>query len=222
MSYAKASFLRRSNASGKSYGEIRGIVKQGKLLSHLALMPIDLFSMISAAEGRPEAVLWRQPRRDTGRAKHVVAEEMSAMPVARDQLLASRKGWLAPLVAAILAVGVYAVCVFLFTNSLTAILWAILLGSFTGLALTLIGMGWCSWLAFEEGPGTGLLFVLVPPYMVWYGITRANVAGPPLLVFLIGLALMAAAIQNGRQAIDRIVTAGGGDQPTNSAEVIPD
>jgi hypothetical protein len=54
MSYAKASFLRRSNASRKSYGEIRGIVKQGKLLPHLALMPIDHFSMISAAEGSPK------------------------------------------------------------------------------------------------------------------------------------------------------------------------
>jgi hypothetical protein len=144
------------------------------------------------------------------------------MPVTRDQLLASRKGWLAPLMAAVLAGGVYVLCVYLFTNGLTAVLWAILLGSFTGLALTLIGMGWCSWLAFEEGPGTGLLFVLVPPYMVWYGITRAKVAGPPLLVFLVGLALMGAAIQGGQRAIDRIATEGGGNQPTNSAEVISD
>lgn len=144
------------------------------------------------------------------------------MPVTRDQLLASPKARLAPLVAAVLAGGVYCVCVYLFTNGLTAVLWAILLGSFTGLALTLIGMGWCSWLAFEEGPGTGLLFVLVPPYMIWYGITRAKVAGPPLLVFLIGLALMAVSIQDGQRAIDRIAAEGGGDQPANSAEVTPD
>ncbi len=140
------------------------------------------------------------------------------MTVRRDQFLASRRGWFAPLMAAVLAVGIYAICVLMSTNSLIWVLWAILLGSFTGLALTLVGMGWCSWLAFEEGAGTGLLFVLVPPYMIWYGITRAKVAGPPLLVFLIGLALMAAAIQNGRQAIDRIANEGG-IQP---AEAVPE
>lgn len=143
------------------------------------------------------------------------------MPVNRDQLLASPKARFAPLVAAILAGCVYLVCVHLCTYGLASVLWAILLGSFTGLALTLIGMGWCSWLAFEEGPGTGLLFVLVPPYMIWYGITRARVAGPPLLVFLIGLALMAVSIQDGQRAIDRIA-AEGGEQPTNSAEAMPD
>jgi hypothetical protein len=143
------------------------------------------------------------------------------MPVIRDQLLASRKGWLAPLVAAVLAGGVYVLCVCLFTSGLTAVLWAILLGSFTGLALTLIGMGWCSWLAFEEGPGTGLLFVLVPQYMIWYGFTRARVAGPPLLVFLIGLGLMAVSIQDGRRAIDRIGNEGG-IQPAQSADAVPE
>jgi len=84
---------------------------------------------------------------------------------------------------------------FLFARtSLSGIVTLAVIGTFAGAALTLVGMGWASVIALADDTKRGLLFVLLPPYMPWYAVTRWKWMAQPTLIFLTGALFVGASI----------------------------
>ncbi len=67
-----------------------------------------------------------------------------------------------------------------------------------GLLFTLVAMAWGALISLTESPQCGLLFIVFPPYLFYYSITRWRWMSQPMVLFLCGLGLMAGAIVTGQ------------------------
>ena len=79
-------------------------------------------------------------------------------------------------------------------NSVAGLLAFSLIGSLTGLVLTMIAMAWAVAIVFADDTKSGLWFVLFPPYMPFYAARRWQWMAQPSVMFLCGLALAAASL----------------------------
>lgn len=82
-----------------------------------------------------------------------------------------------------------------------AIPYLVIVWSFLGLALTLVGMGWAAVIALADDPKRGILFASLPPYLIWYTCTRWPLVGQPMTVFFCGLALSAVSMWSGLEML---------------------
>lgn len=55
-----------------------------------------------------------------------------------------------------------------------------------GYIITLVSWGWMIVIAFKESVKTGFLFTLIPPYAVYYIITRWSKVKEPLVFHFVG------------------------------------
>jgi MFS family permease len=78
-------------------------------------------------------------------------------------------------------------------NSIAGLLALSLVGTLTGMVLTMIAMAWAVAIVFADDVKSGLWFVLFPPYMPLYAARRWRWMAQPSVMFLCGLALAAAA-----------------------------
>lgn len=66
-----------------------------------------------------------------------------------------------------------------------------------GLMFTLAATAWGAMISLTESPQCGALFLLFPPYMAYYGITRWRWMAQPSILFLCGLGLVIGSILTG-------------------------
>ncbi len=70
-----------------------------------------------------------------------------------------------------------------------------------GLMFTLAATAWGAMISLTESPQCGALFVLFPPYMAYYGVTRWRWMAQPSILFLCGLGLIIGAILTGQHLL---------------------
>ncbi len=80
------------------------------------------------------------------------------------------------------------------TESPLAMLAFALVGTLTGLVMTMIAMAWGAAVAFMDGARAGLLFTIFPPYMPYFAATRWRWMAQPTVLFLAGLTLAVATL----------------------------
>jgi|GEM_PF-2308873 len=79
-------------------------------------------------------------------------------------------------------------------NSFPGLLVMVIVGTLIGLVMTLAAMAWAVAIVFADDTRRGLWFVIFPPYMPVYAARRWQWMAQPTVLFLCGLALMAATI----------------------------
>lgn len=77
----------------------------------------------------------------------------------------------------------------------------ILICTTVGLMFTLAATAWGAVISLTESPTCGFLFVIFPPYMFYYGLTRWRWMSQPSVLFLCGVGLMIVSILTGRQLL---------------------
>jgi hypothetical protein len=104
-----------------------------------------------------------------------------------------RGGWFYP--ATLLGpLAVFAAGYAFITDSPLTLLAFGLVGSMTGVVMTMIAMAWGVAIAFTDSTAAGLWFVLFPPYMPYFAATRWRWMAQPSVLFLTGLALAVATL----------------------------
>lgn len=104
-----------------------------------------------------------------------------------------RGRWFYPLTL-LLPIVVFAVGYGVATQSPTAPLIFALVGSLTGLMMTMVAMAWGSAIAFTDSTRSGLLFTIFPPYVPYFAATRWRWMAQPSVLFLAGLSLAVATL----------------------------
>ena len=80
----------------------------------------------------------------------------------------------------------------------------ILICTSVGLMFILAATAWGALISLTESPTCGFLYVIFPPYMFYYGITRWRWMSQPSIVFLCGMGLAIGSILAGRQLLAEI------------------
>lgn len=80
----------------------------------------------------------------------------------------------------------------------------ILVCTTAGLIFTLAATAWGAAISLTESPTCGVLFVILPPYSLYYGVTRWRWMSQPSILFLCGIGLAIGSIVAGRQLLAEI------------------
>lgn len=120
-------------------------------------------------------------------------ESAQRTPGADPSTMVIRGKWFYP-VTLLGPISVFLIGYSLITDSPLTLLAFGLVGSMTGVVLTMIATAWGAAIAFADSPRAGLWFTLCPPYMPYYAVTRWRWMAQPSVLFLIGLALAVATL----------------------------
>lgn len=104
-----------------------------------------------------------------------------------------RGSWFYP-VTLLTPVAVFALGYGLVTDSPLTLLAFGLVGSMSGVVMTMIAMAWGVAIAFTDSTRAGLCFALFPPYVPYFAATRWRWMAQPTALFLAGLALAIATL----------------------------
>lgn len=75
-----------------------------------------------------------------------------------------------------------------------AVIASLMIGTLLGLSFTLAATAWGTVICLIENPVKGLAFMVFPPYMVYYAITRWRWMSQPSVLFVCGFGVMAVAL----------------------------
>jgi len=114
-------------------------------------------------------------------------------PSADPSSLVIRGGWFYP-TTLLGPIAVYLIGYAFITDSPLTLLAFGLVGSMTGVVMTMIATAWGVAIAFADSARAGLWFTLCPPYMPYYAVTRWRWMAQPSVLFLAGLALAVATL----------------------------
>lgn len=73
-----------------------------------------------------------------------------------------------------------------------------------GLIMTLAAMAWASMIALTESARAGALFIVFPPYMVYYATTRWRWMAQPTVLFVCGIAVAIVSIFAAAELLEQL------------------
>lgn len=76
-----------------------------------------------------------------------------------------------------------------------------LVGTLTGVVMTLVATAWGVVIVFADNTRSGLWFVLFPPYMAVYAVRRWQWMAQPTVLFLCGVALAVASLWSAQRQV---------------------